>query len=38
MARVAVFLACDDSRAMHGAIMVVDEGLHRRDLNKLSRG
>ena len=26
MARVALFLACDDSRAMHGAIMVVDEG------------
>ena len=26
MARAALFLACDDSRAMHGAIMVVDEG------------
>ena len=26
MARAAVFLACDDSRAMHGAVMVVDEG------------
>ena len=26
MARSALFLACDDSRAMHGAIMVVDEG------------
>ncbi len=27
MARAAVFLACDDSRAMHGAVMVVDEGF-----------
>ena len=26
MARAALFLACDDSRAMHGAVMVVDEG------------
>lgn len=26
MARAALFLACDDSRAMHGSIVVVDEG------------
>ena len=26
MARAALFLACDDSRAMHGAVIVVDEG------------
>ena len=26
MARAALFLACEDSRAMHGAVLVVDEG------------
>ena len=26
MARAALFLACEDSRAMHGSVLVVDEG------------